>query len=72
MSVSVKPIIIRLDHSCYLLVGWLCLTSHRKQGYLEMAPPFSVPYEGREAWFLSGIEPQIVAWKSITQPLRHS
>ena len=52
MSVSVKPIIIRLDYSCYLLVGWLCLTSHRQRGYLEMAPPFSVPYEGGEAWFL--------------------
>ena len=31
------------------LVGWLCLTSHRQRGHLEMAPPFTVPCEGREA-----------------------
>ena len=31
------------------LVGWLCLTSHRQRGHLETAPPFTVPYEGREA-----------------------
>ena len=31
------------------LVGWLCFTSHRQQGHLEMAPPFTVPCEGREA-----------------------
>ena len=31
------------------LVGWLCLTSHRQRGYLETAPPFTVPCEGREA-----------------------
>ena len=27
------------------LVGWLCLTSHRQQGNLETAPPFTVPCE---------------------------
>ena len=32
-----------------LLVGWLCLTSHRQRGHLETAPPFTVPCEGREA-----------------------
>ena len=26
-----------------------CLTSHRQRGYLETAPPFTVPCEGREA-----------------------
>ena len=31
------------------LVGWLCFTSHRQQGHLETAPPFTVPCEGREA-----------------------
>ena len=31
------------------LVGWLCLMSHRQRGHLEMAPPFTVPCEGREA-----------------------
>ena len=34
------------------LVGWLCLTSNRQRGHLETAPPFTVPCEGREAWFL--------------------
>ena len=33
----------------YMLVGWLCLTSHRQRGHLETAPPFTVPCEGREA-----------------------
>ena len=33
----------------FLLVGWLCLTSHRQRGHLETAPPFTVPCEGREA-----------------------
>ena len=32
-----------------LLVGWLCLTSHRQRGHLETVPPFSVPCEGLEA-----------------------
>ena len=31
------------------MIGWLCLTSHRQRGHLETAPPFTVPYEGREA-----------------------
>ena len=35
-----------------MLVGWLCFTSHRQQGHLETSPPFTVPCEGREAWFL--------------------
>ena len=25
------------------MVGWLCFTSHRQQGHLETAPPFTVP-----------------------------
>ena len=33
-------------------VGWLCLTSHRQRGHLDMAAPFTVPCEGREARFL--------------------
>ena len=33
-------------------VGWLCLTSHRQRGHLEMAPLSTVPCEGREARFL--------------------
>ena len=35
-----------------MLVGWLCLTSHRQRGHLEIAPPFTVLCEGREAWIL--------------------
>ena len=31
-----------------LLVGWLCLTSHRQRGHLETAPPLTFPCEGRE------------------------
>ena len=33
----------------YWLVGWLCLTSHRQRGHLEMAPSFTGPCKGREA-----------------------
>ena len=29
--------------------GWLCFTSHRQQGHLETAPPFTVPCKGCEA-----------------------
>ena len=47
-----------------MLVGWLCLTSHRQGSHLETAPPFFVPCKGREAWFYTpsppGIEPQVV------------
>ena len=32
-----------------MLVGWLCLTSHRQRGHLETTPPFTVPCERREA-----------------------
>ena len=35
-----------------MLVGWLCLTSHRQRGHLETAPLFNVPCEGREARIL--------------------
>ena len=34
------------------MVGWLCFISHRQRGHLETAPPFTVPCEGRQAWFL--------------------
>ena len=27
----------------------LCFTSHQQRGHLDTAPPFTVPYEGREA-----------------------
>ena len=44
----------------FLLVGWLCFTSHRQRGHLETAPPCTVPCKGREAW------------QSITLPLGHT
>ena len=30
-------------------VGWFCFTSHRQRGYVETAPPFTAPREGRGA-----------------------
>ena len=52
----------------------LCpIVGHR--GHLETAPPFTLPFEGREALFTQfppGIEPRAVAWQSITLPLRHA
>ena len=33
-------------------VCWLFLTSYRQRGHLETVPPFTVPFGGREAWFL--------------------
>ena len=35
-----------------MMVGWMCLTSHRQRGHSETAPPLTVPSEGREAQFL--------------------
>ena len=31
------------------ILGWLCFTSHRQQGHLETASPFTVPCKGRVA-----------------------
>ena len=54
-------------------VGWLCFTSNRQRGHVEMAPPFTVLCEGREARVLHPFhEPRAVAWQSITQPLCHA
>ena len=36
----------------YHFFGQLVLTSHRQQGHLKTAPPFTVPYEGCAARFL--------------------
>ena len=52
-------------------VGWLCLTSHRQQGHLETAPPFTDPCS-INTLFRPGIEPRAVAWQSITLPLCHA
>ena len=32
----------------YVCISWLCLTSYRQRGHLEMWPRFTVPCEGRE------------------------
>ena len=45
-------IIIWCISTSSILVGWLCLTSHRQQGHLKTAFPFTVPCEGHEARFL--------------------
>ena len=52
---------------CYtMLFVWLCLASHPQRGYLETAPPFTVPWDGREARFLhSSRRESTVAWQSI-------
>ena len=58
------------------LVSQLCFTSRRQRGHLETAPPIYCPL--RRTWSSvftpspPGIEPRVVAWKSITQPLRHA
>ena len=36
-------------YSTFFSLVWLCFTSHRQRGDLEMAPPFTVPCEEREA-----------------------
>ena len=50
--------------------------SHRQQGHLETAPPFTVPCKEREARFLHRShwesKPWVVAWQSITLALRHA
>ena len=40
----------RISHAD--LVGCLCFASHGQRGHLETGPPFTVPCEGREAWFI--------------------
>ena len=37
---------INFKYKCFkCLVGWMCFTSNRKRGHLEMAPLFTVPCE---------------------------
>ena len=52
-------------------VGWLCFTSRRKRGHLETAPPFTVPYEGREARFLHRLHRQSNPGSLHGSPLRN-
>ena len=60
----------------HLLVGWLCLTSHRQRGHLETAPPIYCPLQRTcssiNTPFQPVIEPRAVAWQSITLPLRYA
>ena len=53
------------------LVGWLCLTSHRQQGHLETAPPFTVPCEGREARWIHHFDRELNPGPSHGSPLRY-
>ena len=58
-----------LEHD--ILVGWLCLTSHRQRRHLETTPPFTVPWEGREARWIHRSD-RSITWQSITLPLRYA
>ena len=49
MAFQVSKSVIQCQFVGWLVVGWLCLTSHRQRGHLETAPPYTVPFEGREA-----------------------
>ena len=55
----------------FLLVGWLCLTSHRQRGHLETAPPFTVPCEGREARKIHRSDQELNPGPSHGSPLRY-
>ena len=56
-----------------MMVGWLCLATHRQRGHLETAPPFTVPCTERETWFLHRSHQELnPAWQYITQPLHHT
>ena len=53
-----------------LFIGWLCFTSHRLRGHLQMPPP--PPPRTSISVNIPGIEPRVVAWHSIELPLRHA
>ena len=52
-------------------VGWLCFTSHRQRGHLEMAPPFTVRCEGREARLLHRTHRELNSEPSRGSPLHY-
>ena len=52
-------------------VAWLRFASHRQGGHLEMTPPFTVPYEGREARFLHRSHRESNPGPSRGSPLRY-
>ena len=60
----------------FLLVGWLCFTSHRQLGHLETAPPFTVPCEGHKRKFYTIPTRNRTLGRHvavhITPPLRHT
>ena len=53
------------------LVGWLCLTSHRQRGHLEMAPLFTIPCDGREAQLIHRSDQELNHGPSHDSPLRY-
>ena len=53
------------------MVGWLCLMSHRQRCHLEMAPPFTVPCEGREARLIHRSDRELNPRPSHGSPLRY-
>ena len=58
----------------WFVVCWLCLTSHRQQGHLETGLHLlSLAKDVKLGFYTTppGIEPKVVAWQSITLPLRH-
>ena len=54
-----------------LFVGWLCFTSHRQRGHLEMAPPFTVPCKGHGAQFLHRSHQELNPGPSRGSPLHY-
>ena len=68
--------LLRVKFCSWKLFVCLCFTSLQQQGHLETAPPFTVHCEGREARKIHRSHresnPGIVAWQSISLPLRHA
>ena len=49
---SIISVSCHSNHTHLGKVGLLCFTSQRQRGYLETAPPFTVPCDGRKARFV--------------------
>ena len=64
-EITSRPVIVSL------MVGWLCLTSHRQRGHLETAPPFTVPCEGREARLIHSSDRELNPGPWHGSPLRY-
>ena len=44
--------VISTDEAIHSVFVVLAFTSHQQRGHSQTAPPFTVPCEGHEAWFL--------------------